>query len=98
MSKNFDETVRLQSEKRQEWIQKIREERLQGIAEGTSSAPHLASSLAASFPGREECPETHCILIVQKREKTILIRSAGGDWDNKKDGAGRARVREQEKK
>ena len=32
MSKNFDETVRLQSEKRQEWIREIRGERLQGIA------------------------------------------------------------------
>ena len=28
VSKNFDETVRLQSEKRQEWIRKIRGERL----------------------------------------------------------------------
>ena len=27
MSKNFDETVRLQSEKRQEWIREIRGER-----------------------------------------------------------------------
>ena len=51
MSKNFDETVRLQSEKRHEWIREIREERLQGIAEGASSASHLASSLTASFPG-----------------------------------------------
>ena len=33
VSKNFDEAVRLQSEKRQEWIREIRRERLQGIAE-----------------------------------------------------------------
>ena len=39
MSKNLDETVCLQSEKREEWIREIREERLQGIAEGKSSAP-----------------------------------------------------------
>ena len=39
MSKNFDETVRLQCEKREEWIREIRGERLQGIAEGASSAP-----------------------------------------------------------
>ena len=38
MSKNFDETVSLQSVKRQEWIPEVRKERLQGIAEGTSSA------------------------------------------------------------
>ena len=35
--KNLDETVRLQSEKREEWIREIREERLQEIAEDASS-------------------------------------------------------------
>ena len=69
MSKYFDETVRLQSEKRQERIRKIRGERLQGIAEGASSAPHLASSSAASFPGRNECPGTHCSLIEQEERE-----------------------------
>ena len=63
VSKNLDQTVRLQSEKKEEWIREIREERLQGIAEGASSAPGLASSLAASFPGTNECPETHYSLI-----------------------------------
>ena len=46
VSKNLDETVRLQSEMERE----IRGERLQGIAEGASSAPRLVSSSAASFP------------------------------------------------
>ena len=50
MSKNFDEIVRLQSEKIEEWIREIRGEKLQRIAEGTSSAPRLVSSSAASFP------------------------------------------------
>ena len=68
VSKNFDETVRLQSEKREEWMQEIRGERLQGIAEGASIAPHLASSSAASFPEKNECPGTHCSLIEQERE------------------------------
>ena len=67
MSKNFDETVRLQCEIRREWIREIRGERLQGIAEGASSAPGLASSSAPSFPGRNECSGTHCNLIEQKR-------------------------------
>ena len=66
MSKNLDETVRVQSEKRLEWIREIRGERLQGIAEGASSAPRLASSSAASFPGRNECPGTNCSLIEQE--------------------------------
>ena len=69
MSKNFDETVRLQSEIRQEWIREIRGERLLGIAEGASNAPHLASSLAASFPMRNECPGTHCSLIEQEERE-----------------------------
>ena len=66
MSKNLDETVRLQSEIRQEWIREVRGGRLQGIAEGASSAPRLASSSAASFPGRNECSGTHCSLIEQE--------------------------------
>ena len=49
VSKNLDETVRLQSEKRQEWIRAIRE-RLQGIAESASSPLRMASSSAVSFP------------------------------------------------
>ena len=71
MSKNLDETVRLQSEKKEEWIREIRGERLQGIAEGVSNAPRLASSSAASFPGRNECPGTHCSLIEQEREDSF---------------------------
>ena len=63
MSKNFDETVRLQSEIRREWIREIRGERLEGIAEGASSAPRLVSSSAASFSGRNDCPGTQCNLI-----------------------------------
>ena len=76
MSKNFDSTVHLQSEKRQKWIREIRRERLQGIAEGTSSAPCLASLSAASFPGRNKCSGTHCSLKSRRREKTIPARSA----------------------
>ena len=60
MSRNFDETVRLQSENREERIGEIKEERLQGIADGTSSFSRLASSSAESLPGRNECPGTHC--------------------------------------
>ena len=69
MSNNFDETVRPQSEIRREWIREIIGERLQGIAEGASSAPRLASLSAASFPGRNECPGTHCSLIEQEERE-----------------------------
>ena len=57
------------SEKRENWIREIREERLQGIAEGTSSAPRLASSSAESFPMRNECPGTQCSLIEQEKKE-----------------------------
>ena len=49
MLKKVDETVRLQSEKREEWIRKINGERLRVITEDASSAPRLASSSAALF-------------------------------------------------
>ena len=71
MLKNLDETVRLQSEKREEWIQEIGRDRLQGIAEGASSAPRPSSSSAASFPRRNKCRGTHCSLIEQRREKKV---------------------------
>ena len=54
--KNLDETVHLQFNKKEEWIQQVKGERLQGTAKGRSSAPYQASSSAALFPGRNECP------------------------------------------
>ena len=69
MLKYFDETVRFQSEIRQEWKREIRGEILQGIAEGASSAPRLTSSSTASFPGRNECPGTHCSQIEQEERE-----------------------------
>ena len=74
MSKNFDETVRLQSEKRREWIREVRGESLQGNVEGASSAPRLASSSAMSFPGKNEYLETHCSPIEQEREDSSCHR------------------------
>ena len=69
MSKNFDDTVCLQTKEREEWIREMRKERLQGIVEETSSAPRLVSSSAESFPGRNECPGTHCSLIEQEERE-----------------------------
>ena len=85
MSKYFDETVRLQSEKRREWIRQVRGERLQGIAEGASSAPHLASSSAASFPGRNECLGTHCSLIEQEEREDSSCQICHKVCDKRKD-------------
>ena len=65
MSKNLDETVRLQTEKKEERIREVRGKRLQGTAEGTSCALRLARLSSASFLGGNECPGTHCSLIVK---------------------------------
>ena len=46
-----------------------RRERLQGIAEGASITPRLASSSDSSFPGRKNCPGTHCSLIEQEERE-----------------------------
>ena len=93
MSKNFDATARLQSEKRQEWIREIRGERLQGIAEGASSASRLASSSAKSFPRRNECPGTHCSLIEQEEREDsscqICHRVSGKRKDGREDRVAR---------
>ena len=86
VSKYFEETVRLQSEKRREWIREIRRERLQGIAEGASSAPRLTSSSAASFPGRSECQGTHCSLIEQEEREDSSCQICHKFLDKRKDG------------
>ena len=54
VSKNCDETVRLQSENRQEWIREIKEERLQGIAEGAVVLPVWPAHQLRRSPG-ESC-------------------------------------------
>ena len=86
MSNNLDETVRLQSEKRQEWIREIREKRLQGIAEGASNAPCLASSSAAPFLGRNECLGTHCSLIEKKEREDSSWKIFQKDCGKRKNG------------
>ena len=103
MSKNLDETVRLQSEKRQESTQEITEERLQGIAEGTSSAPRLVSSFAVSFPGRNECPGTHCSLIEQEEREDSSCQICQclwrkERWRRRQGDEDRTRIREEEKR
>ena len=93
MSNNLDETVRFQSEKREEWIRKVRGDRLQGIAEGEGSAPRLASSSAASFPERNECTGIYCSLIEQEEREDsscqICHRVSGKRKDGREDRVAR---------
>ena len=86
MSKNLDETVRLQSQKGEEWIREIRGERIEGIAEGTSGAPRVASLSAASFPGRNKCAGTHCSLIEQEERENSSCQICQRVSGRKKDG------------
>ena len=86
MSKNLDETVRLQSEKREEWIREIRGKRLQGITEGTSSAPRLASSSAASFSARSESQGIHCSIIEQEEREDSSCQICQRGRGERKDG------------
>ena len=60
------------SSPRKEWIREIKGERLQDIAESTSSAPHLASSSAVLLPRRNECLGTPCSLIEQGERRQFL--------------------------
>ena len=78
--------LRLQSGTKKEWIREIRGERLQGIAEGMSSTPLLASSLAASFRGRNECLETHCSLIEREEREDSSCLICQRDGGKRKDG------------
>ena len=86
MSKNFDETVCLQFEKREEWIRKIRGERPQRIAKETNSAPCLASSSAVSFPRRNECPGIHCSPIEQEEREDSFYQICRRVSSKMKDG------------
>ena len=95
MAKNFDETVRLQSEKTQEWIRKIKGDSPQQITEGARSVPRMASSSAASFPRRNECLRINCSLIKQEKiedsSNQICQRNCGKRKDGGQDKVARVR-------
>ena len=68
-----------------------------------SSAPRLASSSAALFPGRNECPGTHCSLIEQEERETVPARSARemrekGKWRTGWRGQNESQIEGEEKK
>ena len=69
MSKNLHEAIRLQSEKRKEWIREMKGKRLQGIAEGMSRTVDLANSSFVSFSERNQCPVTHRSLIAKEEKE-----------------------------
>ena len=53
----------------------IKRERLEGIAEDTSSAPRLASISAVLFPWRNECLGIHVSPIAQEKREDSSARS-----------------------
>ena len=69
MSKNLDETVRLQSEKRQERIREIRERDFKGL-QRAQVVPPFGQLINRVVPQRRiECPGTHCSLIEQEERE-----------------------------
>ena len=63
-----------------------RRETVQGIAEGTSSVIRLASSSAASFSGRNDCPGTYCSLIEQEKREDSSYQICQKVCGKRKDG------------
>ena len=82
MPKNLDETVRLQSKKREEWMQEVR--RKETTRDSRSSSPYLANSSVASLPEKNECPGTHCKLIVKGERKDSSCQMCQKVHDKKK--------------
>ena len=96
LSKKLEKTVCLQCERRKKWIREIRGERLQRIAKSTNSASRLASSSAASFPGRNECLGTHYSLIEQEEREDNSRQICERDRGKRKHG-GKDKARREEK-
>ena len=70
MSKNLDEIVPLQSEKKDKRGYKRYEERNQKRMQKTRVVlPVWPAHQPRRFLGKNECPGTHCSLIVQKERK-----------------------------
>ena len=82
VSKNLDETVR---EKKRVDTRDKRRETTRNCG-GQSSAPRLASSSAASFPRRNECPGTDCSLIEQEEREDSSCQICHRVSDMRKDG------------
>ena len=76
MSENLRETVRLQSKKRKEWTREVRGETVHRTAGGRSSAPRLANLTSAPLSGKNQCPGSHCSLMVKVKRKNSPARCA----------------------
>ena len=48
-----------------------------------------------SFPGRNECPGTHCSLIEQERKQ--FVPDLPGNWNKRKDGEERTTVKKEKR-
>ena len=90
MSQNLDKTIRLQSEKRQEWIREMKETTRNCRGREQRSPSDKLS--AALFPGRNECPGTHCNLMEQE-ERRQFLPDVPERFTRKDGGEDRTRVR-----
>ena len=76
-----------------QYASSLRGERLQGVAENTSSARGLGNS-TVSFSSKNECPGTHCSLIVKEERKDSSCQKVSG---KRKNGGENCEGRKQEK-
>ena len=76
LSKNLVETVHLQLEKKEESIREVGGQRLQGIAEGTSSAPVWPAYRQRRFPGETSVRGSIAAREQRRRDKRVPVRSA----------------------
>ena len=83
-------------DKRRERLQGCKLQRVQ-VAEGASSAPHLARSSAVSIPGRNKCLGTHCILIEQEETEDSFCQMFQRVYSGMKDRGEDREVRTEQK-
>ena len=83
--KNFDELVRLQSEKKVKWIRGVRNEKLPGAVDGSSSATPLANSLAVEFRVRWAVFSFFLKFRVGNKSGTCMTKLGVQNYSNFKD-------------
>ena len=69
MSKNFDEKVRVQYQKRQEWIREMEERDYRGLQRARVALPVWPAHQPRRFPGETSGQKIHCSLIAQEEKE-----------------------------
>ena len=93
MLKNLDETVHLQLGKKKSIYKRSQERDYKGLQKTGVVHPHLASLSAASYLRGNECPGTHCSLILKGKTEDSSCQICQRVFGEKKNGEeDRARI------